>query len=313
VHGTSPDEVHFHEVGAHDAVADVVGAAAGFVALGADRVHVSEIALGGGTARAAHGRIPVPGPAVLEILRRAGAPAHGGPVDVELCTPTGAAVLAAVATAWGPMPPMRVSAVGHGAGTRELPGRPNVVRLVLGETADPGPAPAAAPVTDLAGAAPGSRPGEQELLLETNVDDLDPRLWPAVLARLLDVGASDAWLTPMLMKKGRPAHTLSVLVAADRADAVRRVVFTETSTIGLREQVVGKRALDRRTETVEVGGRPVRVKVALLDGAVVNAQPEYDDVVAAATALARPVKVVLAEASAAVVRFAGFPTNGSVG
>ncbi|HSF26374.1 MAG TPA: nickel pincer cofactor biosynthesis protein LarC [Actinomycetes bacterium] len=297
VHGTAPDAVHFHEVGAHDAIADIVGAAAGFVALRLDAVVVSPVALGGGTAHAGHGLVPVPAPAVLEILRSVGAPAFGGPVDVELCTPTGAALLASVATAWGPMPPMRVETVGLGAGTRTLAGRPNVVRLVVGEAAD-------AP----AGAAAAPDPGlPTQLLLETNVDDLDPRLWPAVLARLLEVGVADAWLTPILMKKGRPAHTLSVLVDAEVADAARRVVFAETSTIGLRETVVGKRALVRRTCSIAISGQPVRVKLAELDGAVVNAQPEYDDVVAAAAALGRPIKAVLAEAAALAARAATLP------
>jgi uncharacterized protein (DUF111 family) len=136
--------------------------------------------------------------------------------------------------------------------------------------------------------------------METNVDDLDPRLWPAVLQRLLDVGASDAWLTPILMKKGRPAHTLSVLCSEEVAAEVRRIVFTETSTIGLRTQRVGKHALERSEGVVDVDGHPIRVKVSVHEGTVVNANPEYDDVVAAADALGRPVKAVLAQAVAAV-------------
>jgi hypothetical protein len=195
-----------------------------------------------------------------------------------MTTPTGAAILAAVVTGWGELPPMRVGRVGMGAGGRDPGEVANVLRLVVGE-------PAADDTT--------------ALLLETNVDDLDPRLWPAVLARLLEVGASDAWLTPILMKKGRPAHTLSVLCTDRVADAVRTVVFTETTTIGLRTTRVGKHALERSEATVDVGGQPIRVKVAVHEGAVVNANPEYDDVVAAAAALGRPVKTVLAEATAA--------------
>ena len=280
VHGSAPDDVHFHEVGAHDAIADVVGCAAATVSLGVDALTASPVALGGGTTRSAHGVIPVPGPAVLEILRAAAAPAHGGPVDVELCTPTGAAVLATLADAWGAMPAMTVAATGAGAGTRELPGRPNAVRVVVGES--------------VTGEAPPT-----ELLLSTNVDDLDPRVWPGVLLNLLAAGAADAWLTPILMKKGRPAHTLHVLCTEAVADAVRRVVFTETTTIGLREQRVGKVALAREEHEVDVDGCRIRVKVARLDGEVVNAQPEYDDVAAAAARLGRPVKSVLAAAVAA--------------
>ncbi len=137
------------------------------------------------------------------------------------------------------------------------------------------------------------------ILLETNIDDLDPRVWPSVITALLDAGASDAWLTPILMKKGRPAHTLSVLVTADRAEAVRETVFRHTSTIGLREQVLGKHALERTMDTVEVDGQQIAVKIARHGGAVVNAQPEYDDVARAADALGRPVSDVLAAAIAA--------------
>jgi uncharacterized protein (TIGR00299 family) protein len=239
------------------------------------------VTLGSGSVRAAHGVLPVPAPAVLALLAEAGAPVQAGAVAQESCTPTGAALLAATVSSWGPLPPMRVTATGHGAGGRDHPEVPNVLRVVLGE-----------PVA-------GGSAHPEALVLEANVDDLDPRLWPGVLTALLAAGASDAWLTPILMKKGRPAHTLSVLTAPASADAVRKVVFTETSTIGMRETVVDKRALDREMRTVAVDGVDVRVKVALLDGEVVNVAPEYDDVAAAAVHLGRPVKAVLAAAVAA--------------
>ncbi|GAA4351378.1 nickel pincer cofactor biosynthesis protein LarC [Angustibacter luteus] len=279
VHGTGADDVHFHEVGAHDAIGDVVGVCAGFGWLG-DRVTVGPIALGGGTARSAHGEIPVPVPAVLHLLTGAGAPAHGGPVDVELCTPTGAALLTTLADGYGPMPAMAVTGTGAGAGSRVLPGRHGALRLVRGDSGS---------VSSVA------------VVLETNVDDLDPRVWPQVLARLLDAGASDAWLTPILMKKGRPAHTLHVLCPNDSAvqAELERTVFTETSAIGLRVVPVGKTALSRTETTVDVDGHPVRVKLAHLDGRVVNAQPEHDDVLAVAAATGVPLKVVLAHATAA--------------
>ncbi|MFC6285436.1 nickel pincer cofactor biosynthesis protein LarC [Nocardioides sp. GCM10027113] len=286
VHGTEPDQVHFHEVGALDAIADVVGAAAGFTHLlekasGPRDVVVSPVAVGSGSVRTAHGVLPVPPPAVAELLR--GVPSYAGPdgaPQMELCTPTGAAVLTTVATGWGPQPPMSTSAIGVGAGGRDPEGHANALRLLVGE-----------PV-------PGSGGGSGALLLEANVDDLDPRVWPAVIAALLAAGASDAWLTPILMKKGRPAHTLSVLVAADRAEAVRSTVFRETSTIGLREQPLAKHALDREMVAVEVDGQLIAVKLARHHGTLVNAQPEYDDVARAAAALGRPVADVLAEASA---------------
>ncbi len=279
VHRTTPDAVHFHEVGSLDAIADVVGVAAGLVALGLTTVTASTVTLGHGTSvRGRHGVVPVPGPAVLALL--AGAPVQAGPAPYEMCTPTGAALLAATVSGWGALPPMRVSRVGVGAGGRDPAELPNLLRLVIGEPVD----------------APGE---DTELVIETNVDDLDPRLWPAVLSALLAAGAADAWLTPILMKKGRPAHTLSVLVSDAKAEAVRRVVFTETSTLGVRESRQAKRVLAREHTTVLVEGLEVRVKVGRLDGLVVNAQPEYEDVVAAAATLGRPVKAVLAAASAA--------------
>lgn len=283
-HGISPDEVHFHEVGALDSLADVVGSCAGLHALDVTSAASSAVTVGSGTVRTAHGVLPVPVPAVTALLAEVGAPVRGGRVEHEACTPTGAAVLASVVTSWGPLPPMRLTATGIGAGGRDDDGTPNVMRLLLG-----------APVES---AAAGSSVGDA-LVLEANVDDFDPRLWPGVLSALLAAGASDAWLTPVLMKKGRPAHTLSVLTPLPAADAVRRVVFTESSTIGLREHLVGKTALDREVRTVTVDGAAVRVKVALLDGEVVNVAPEFDDVASAAMTLGRPVKAVLAATVAA--------------
>jgi uncharacterized protein (DUF111 family) len=181
---------------------------------------------------------------------------------------------------------MSVTTVGVGAGGRDPEGHANVVRLLVGES----------PVDDRTRSR--SSTTGAALVIEANVDDLDPRVWPDVIAALLDAGASDAWLSPILMKKGRPAHTLHVLVGAEAADAVRREMFRQTSTIGVREQTFGKHALDREFVDVEVGGHRVAVKVARLDGELMNVQPEYADVVTAATALGRPVKDVLAEASA---------------
>ena len=202
---------------------------------------------------------------------------------MELCTPTGAALLTTLATGWGPQPPMVTSAVGVGAGGRDPEGHANVLRLLVG-----------APVADAA-----DDGADDLLVLETNVDDLDPRVWPEVITAVLAAGALDAWLTPILMKKGRPAHTFRALVRPDDAAEVRRTVFRETSTIGIRTSRVERHALPRETTSVLVGGLEVPVKVSRLDGVVVTAQPEYDDVVRVAAALDRPVVEVLAEASAA--------------
>ncbi len=295
VHGQPAADVHFHEVGALDAIADVVGACAGVVHLGLDQLVVSEVSVGGGTVSSEHGRLPVPPPAVVELLR--GVPSSGGPVSLELCTPTGAALLTTLADGWGPQPAMSVRGVGVGAGARDPEGHANVLRLLVGIAHQTG-----TPAVSTSSTAAGS-----PLLMESNVDDLDPRLWPGVLAALIEAGASDAWLTPILMKKGRPAHTLSVLVAADRADVVRREVYRHTSTIGLREQRVGKHELDRTMATVHVDGHTIGVKVARLDGEVVNVQPEFEDVAAAAHALGLPVKTVMADAAAAAHGLLGDP------
>ena len=276
VHRVPPEQVHFHEVGALDAIADVVGAAAGVAALGLTSLSASRVALGSGTTRGAHGPLPVPAPAVLALL--AGTPVHAGPVPHESTTPTGAALLAELVSSWGELPAMTVRRVGTGAGGRDPAEAANVLRLVLGEAA-----------ATTAGA----------VVIEANVDDLDPRVWPGVLTALLADGAHDAWLTPVLMKKGRPAHVLSVLCPLQAAAAVRRTVLTQTSTIGLREREVARTVLDRSEDVVDVLGHRVRVKRALLDGEVVNSSPEWEDVAAAALALGLPAKVVLAAAVAA--------------
>jgi uncharacterized protein (TIGR00299 family) protein len=269
--------VHFHEVGALDALADVVGVVAGFEHLALSRLTASPVALGSGSARGAHGVVPIPGPAVLELL--AGVPVAAGPVPAEMCTPTGAALLAARVDEWTTLPPMRVERVGVGAGGRDPEQLPNVLRLVLGTPAEPSPATA--------------------VVLEANVDDLDPRLWPGVLDTLFAAGASDAWLTPILMKKGRPAHTLSVLCRPGAVADVRAAVFASTSTIGMRIVPVGKVALERTSTSVEVLCGRVGVKLAVDGGRVANVSVEYEDVAALARELGLPVKEVLRAATAA--------------
>jgi uncharacterized protein (TIGR00299 family) protein len=286
VHGIPAEDVHFHEVGALDALADVAGVCAGFASLGLSGLTAGPLALGGGSAQTDHGELPVPGPAVLAVLQHTDAVTFGGG-DVELCTPTGAALVATQATAYGPLPAMRLAATGSGAGGRDLPGRPNIVRLVLGEPA-------------------ATQRSQDALVLAANVDDLDPRAWPHVLAALLSAGADDAWLTPILMKKGRPAQMVQALAATQRADDVRAALFRETSTLGIRATAVSKTPLEREFGHVSVDGQRIAVKVARsADGAVLNAMPEWDDVVSAAAALGRPVKRVLAQAQAAYEAAAG--------
>ena len=277
VHGVRPEDVHFHEVGALDAIADVVGTCAGVVGLGPDHVVLSPVALGSGSVRTAHGVLPVPAPAVLELARGwevvASAPDAG-----ELATPTGLALATTLASASGALPSMTVADVGVGAGTRDVPGRPNVVRLVLGQDA---------------GAALDA------VVLETNVDDLDPRVWPDVLARLLDAGALDAWLTPILLKKGRPGHTLHVLARPADQDGLTELVLTHTSTLGVRGTPVTRTVLDRAWAPVEVLGGNVRIKVGSRDGRIVHVMPEFEDAAELARAAGVPLAHVLTLAQAA--------------
>jgi len=283
VHRIPIDAVHFHEVGALDSIADVVGAAAAMRWLDLDGLICSPIALGGGRANTHHGSIPIPAPAVMELLAGAGVPAHGGPVERELATPTGVALAITFADAFGPMPMLAPARVGAGAGSWDPDGYANVVRLVIGDAADERPEITWADV-------------DHAIVLEANVDDLDPRLWPTVIAALMDAGAADAWLTPIVMKKGRPAHTISVLAAPDLTEKLARVLLTQSSSIGLRRRSVDKVALPRQTVTIDIDGSPIRVKIARLDDDVVNVSAEYDDVVNVAVNSGRPVKQVLDDA-----------------
>jgi uncharacterized protein (TIGR00299 family) protein len=275
VHGTAEEDVHFHEVGAVDSVADIVGVCAALHDLGIGELSAGPITLGSGQVRAAHGTLAVPVPAVLE-LTRGWVVSGGGPG--ELATPTGVALVTTLAHGVAALPLMRVRAVGIGAGTRDPADRANVVRVVIGTAATA---------------------ATRETVLEANVDDLDPRVWPSVLAAVLDAGAADAWLTPILMKKGRPAHTLHALTPQHRITEVRTAMIRHTSTIGVRATTVEKVALPRAWRPVEITGGPVRIKIAYQDEVILRATPEFDDVQALAQRRGAPVHDVLAEAAAA--------------
>jgi uncharacterized protein (TIGR00299 family) protein len=286
VHGVEPEAVRFHEIGAIDAIGDVCGIALALESLAIDELACSPLPVPRGLIDAAHGRLPIPAPATLELLR--GAPLHGVELDVELVTPTGAAVVAALATAFGPLPPMRLQAVGYGAGTRELAERPNVARVLIGErehAADEG----------------GADRGEA-LLIETNLDDLAPELVPDAAERCFAAGALDVWVAPVQMKKGRPGIVLSALARPADERAVAHAILRETTALGVRVSPVRRWELERRTVTVEVDGEPVRLKLGLLAGEPVNAAPEHDDCVAVARRSGRPVKEVWAAALVALAR-----------
>lgn len=271
-HGIDADEVHFHEVGAIDSIADVVASCAALSALDCDTLLFSRLELGSGTVRAAHGVLPVPTPAALRLTQGMLVSGDG---PGECATPTGLALLVALGTQHTALPSMRIVASGVGAGTRDRVDRANVVRVVIGESAD------------------------AHLLAEANIDDMDPRLWPRVLELLLSAGADDAWLTPIVMKKGRPAHTLSILCRASMLDTLQSVVFEHTTTIGMRSVEVAKVALDRAFASVDVDGQTVRVKLAGRAGRILNVSLEFDDIASAATHLHRSEREVLQQAEAA--------------
>ena len=284
VHGVTADEVHFHEAGAWDSIADVVGVCAALDYLGMTSMSCSAVALGSGRVATSHGDLPVPGPAVLEMS--AGWRVLSGG-EGELATPTGMALLTALSQESCALPAMSVRTVGVGAGTTNVPDHPNVVRVVLGDRTNR-----------------PAQPDEPVIMsmLETNVDDMDPRVWPTVLASLLNAGAADAWLVPIVMKKGRPAHTLSVLTPVNRRDLLRRLIFELTSTIGVREVAVTRIALDRFWVPLPVAGGQVRLKVAHRGGEVLHATPEFDDAAEVAAEQSVPVRRVLEEAVAAAER-----------
>lgn len=274
LHRRPIDQVHFHEVGGIDAIVDVVGTCAALEVLDVDTVTCSPIAVGLGMVRAAHGIIPNPAPAVVELLR--GVPTRGVDLPVELTTPTGAALMAGLAVGFGAMPAMTVTASGFGAGTRELDDRPNLTQVVLGD-------PVEAPVGD----------GQPVVLLEANVDDVTGEVLAHAVAELLGAGAHDAWVTPIVMKKGRPAHTVHALCDPALLSQVSRVLAAETGTLGVRGTRLERWPAARTTGEVVVDGHPVRVKVS--PGRV---KAEHDDAATVARSTGRPLREVLADAEA---------------
>jgi uncharacterized protein (TIGR00299 family) protein len=283
IHGVSLDDVHLHEVGALDSIIDIVGAVCAFEWLAADEVIASPLNVGGGIVETAHGRFPVPAPATLRLL--AGVPVYSSGVQAELVTPTGALLVSGYAGAFGPMPGMTIEAAGYGAGTRDLAGTPNVVRLVVGRR-DAGAAEGAAE-----GAAGGS-----VVQIECEIDDMSPQLTGALVDRLLSAGALDAFLTPVIMKKGRPGVLVTILAPSGRVDSLVDVVFRESTTLGVRSSPVTRRVLDRRHEAVAVFGHPVRLKVSGRSGEVLTVTPEFDDCARVAAETGRAIRDVQAEA-----------------
>lgn len=280
LHGTTVDKVAFHEVGAVDSIVDIVGAAAALAWLAPVSVSSSPVAMGHGSVRCAHGVLPVPAPASLEIMRESGGLTTDGGVARELCTPTGAAVLSAVVTRWESMPALSVMGVGYGAGDADLDDRPNVLRVTAGRRTDAGDA-------------------DTIYRIEANIDDMSPEMCEHAAEVMFEAGAVDVWWSPITMKKARPALQLSALAPERRLDAVLRATLRETTSIGVRFDRVGRRVLDREVHEVATRFGPIPVKVARLDGVEVNAAPEYEACRAAAREHGVALKSVFAAAVAA--------------
>jgi pyridinium-3,5-bisthiocarboxylic acid mononucleotide nickel chelatase len=281
VHGSRVDEIHFHEVGAVDAIVDVTGAVIGLHLLGADGVHVSALPVGAGFVEGAHGRMPVPAPGTAELLR--GFPVVDSGVRAELVTPTGAAILTTLATGSGRMPAMTLDRVGYGAGTKDFPGAPNILRCFVGE------------VTEASST-------ETVAQVETTIDDMNPQLYEPLMDRLFEAGALDVFLTPVVMKRSRPGTVLTALCPRDKVPDLSRVLFEESSTIGVRWTDVSRIRLEREMTTIVTDYGPLPFKVSRLDGRIVTVTPEFSDVVRLARDKALPVREVLAQAQTAARR-----------
>ena len=279
IHGTAVDDIGFHEVGALDSIADIICACVGIEELGVEKIYVSALADGHGWVDCAHGRFPIPAMATLEILR--GIPV--GPIDepFEFITPTGAAIAAEFAVAFGPMPRLKVEKIGYGLGSRNLPNRPNVLRAVVGE------------LVGEAEASPGGYATDTVAQIETNIDDLSPEITGSLIDRLLAAGALDAFFTPAQMKKNRPGVLLTVLCDPGLVDAVSKLIFEETSSFGLRLSEKRRLKLERRIETVETPLGAVEVKLGFdREGRLLQVAPEFESCKVVGERSGRPVREV---------------------
>mgnify|MGYP001564565905 CR=1 FL=1 len=274
VHKTSVNTVHFHEVGAIDAIVDITGAVIGLHLLGIENICASAINTGTGFIRSAHGILPVPGPATAELLKDI--PVYSTNTKMELTTPTGAAIIGALSDRFGTMPQMEIKKIGYGAGTYDAPDMANVLRVFIGE--------AAKPSSD-----------EKTLLLETNIDDMNPQIYEYLMERLFDAGALDVYLTPIIMKKGRPATMLSVLTTKDNIKDMADIIFRETTSIGMRVQETGRIKAERKIKEIKTRFGKVRVKIALKGKEILGITPEYEDCKRIAIKNKIPLKKVMEE------------------
>ena len=259
VHDVPLEKIHFHEVGAVDAIVDIVGACIGFQALGIDKFACSPLNVGGGTAKMAHGVLPVPAPATANLLQ--GKPTYSNGVQRELVTPTGAAIVSTLCDRFGPQPPMTVSAIGYGAGSADLEGQPNVLRIMIGESAEK--------------ALPGF--DEEISVIEANLDDMNPQIYGYFLEKALAAGALDVYTTPVQMKKNRPGTLLTVLCKPQEANALTSMIFAETTTFGVRTTKAQRRVLPREHVSVSTTFGDVRIKLSRVNGRILHVSPEFDD------------------------------------
>jgi len=292
IHNVDVERVHFHEVGAVDAMVDIVCGAVGAEALGVDEIVCSPLNVGGGTVECAHGVFPVPAPATVELLR--GAPVFSSGVHAELVTPTGAAIVKTLAARFAAFPPMKVERAGYGAGSRNFTGHANVLRLTIGETVEiPATGDGASPVSTM-------EVGQDTVtVLEANLDDLNPQVFGYVMDRLLAEGALDVFGMPVQMKKNRPGTLLTVLAKPEDAEKLANIVFAETSTLGVRRRDERRQVLERQWETVRTPWGDVRMKIASMQGAVTHYAPEYEDCRRIAEEKHVPLKSVMQEATRA--------------
>jgi uncharacterized protein (TIGR00299 family) protein len=292
IHNTSLDGVHFHEVGAVDAIVDIVCAAVGAESLGIEEWVCSPLNVGGGTVKCAHGTLPVPAPAALKLLRDA--PIYSSGPQVELVTPTGAAIIATLSSRFASFPAMKVETTGYGAGTREFPDHPNLLRLIIGELTAAATGPSAAANSSLE--ASNNAFNETITVLEANLDDLSPQVLAYAMERLLSEGALDVFSVPAQMKKSRSGTLLTVLARVEDANRLTELIFAETTTLGVRRRQEQRQTLSRRWENVETTWGRVRIKVASRNGSVSNYAPEYEDCRALAEEHQVPLKEVMREA-----------------
>jgi uncharacterized protein (TIGR00299 family) protein len=285
IHNVPIESIHFHEVGAVDAIVDIVCAAVGAEALGVDEIVCSALNVGGGTVKCAHGTFPVPAPATVELLKDASVYSSG--IQAELVTPTGAAIAKTLATRFSAFPEMKIEKSAYGAGSRDFPGHPNVLRIVIGESL-----PALA----------GKTKYETISVLEANLDDLNPQVFGYVMDRLLEEGALDVFGMPVQMKKNRPGTLLTVLCKPEDAEKLTQLVFSETTTLGVRRREESRQTLARRWENVRTEWGEVRIKIASMNGTVTNYAPEYEDCRRIAAEHHVPLKTVMQEASRAYSR-----------